>query len=138
MRRMRRFCLMLLILPLAMGVAADDDWRRTSVTHRIVIARLGDTLSAIAEGNALTLQGLLQISGLRGDRPLFVGDIILLPATDALPVQPATDQIRHVVRRGETLATIAKQYGRTIWDIAAANGLLNPNLIYVGQTLIIR
>jgi LysM repeat protein len=43
----------------------------------------------------------------------------------------------HEVKRGETLASIASQYGVTIADIAQANGISNPNLISVGQVLTI-
>ncbi len=43
--------------------------------------------------------------------------------------------ITHVVKRGETLAIIAKRYGLDIWDIADYNGIANPDRIYVGQVL---
>jgi len=41
----------------------------------------------------------------------------------------------HVVQRGETLAQIAWRYGTSVSAIMQANGLRNPNLIYVGQRL---
>jgi LysM repeat protein len=41
----------------------------------------------------------------------------------------------HTVQRGETLSTIAQRYGTTWQAIASANGLVNPNQIYVGQKL---
>ncbi len=43
----------------------------------------------------------------------------------------------HVVQRGETLASIASQYGLTVGDIAAANNIRNANIISVGQELVI-
>ncbi len=43
----------------------------------------------------------------------------------------------HVVRPGQTLYSIATMYGLSAWALANANGLWNPNLIYVGQTLLI-
>jgi lipoprotein-anchoring transpeptidase ErfK/SrfK len=45
--------------------------------------------------------------------------------------------VRHVVRRGETLGTIARQYGVTWSDIASANGIVNADRVLVGQELII-
>src|SRR5262249_53390941 len=42
-----------------------------------------------------------------------------------------------VVQQGQTLGAIAKQFGTGICDIAKANKLADPNLISVGQTLII-
>jgi len=43
----------------------------------------------------------------------------------------------HEVKRGETLASIAAQYGVTVADIAQANGIANPNIISLGAILTI-
>lgn len=43
----------------------------------------------------------------------------------------------HVVEAGQELALIARQYGVTVEDIVALNGITNPDLLYVGQTLTI-
>lgn len=43
----------------------------------------------------------------------------------------------HVVRSGETLASIARQHGVSASALARANGIANPDLIRVGQRLVI-
>ena len=43
----------------------------------------------------------------------------------------------HTVHPGETLSSIAGAYRVSTWSIANANGLWNPNLVYVGQVLVI-
>ena len=43
----------------------------------------------------------------------------------------------HVVRSGETVSTIARQYGTTVEAIVQANQLSNPNSIRVGQILFV-
>jgi hypothetical protein len=43
----------------------------------------------------------------------------------------------HEVKRGETLAQIASQYGVTVADIVEANGISNPDVIPVGKVLVI-
>lgn len=43
----------------------------------------------------------------------------------------------HIVSRGENLAVIARQYGVSVRDLMATNGIANPNVIYVGQRLTI-
>jgi LysM repeat protein len=40
-----------------------------------------------------------------------------------------------VVQPGETLSGIAFELGTTVEDLAAANGIANPNLVCAGQTL---
>ncbi|MEZ4671248.1 MAG: LysM peptidoglycan-binding domain-containing protein [Anaerolineae bacterium] len=43
----------------------------------------------------------------------------------------------YVVQPGDTLAIIAARFGISIDGVQIANGITNPNLIFVGQTLII-
>jgi rare lipoprotein A len=39
------------------------------------------------------------------------------------------------VQSGDTLSGIAAELGTTVEDLAAANGLADPDLLYAGQTL---
>ena len=41
----------------------------------------------------------------------------------------------YVVQSGDTLSGIAAELGTSVEDLAAANGLANPDLIYAGQAL---
>ena len=58
------------------------------------------------------------------------------PEGDRRP-QPAgpTQEAFHIVQRGETLFSIAQQYGSTVDAFAHTNGLSDPTRIYVGQRL---
>lgn len=54
------------------------------------------------------------------------------------PSQATAPQVTvHIVQRGETLFSIARQYGLTVDAIAHANGIPDPRQIYVGQRLVI-
>lgn len=44
----------------------------------------------------------------------------------------------YVVQKGDTLSGIARRYGTTFQKIAADNNIKNPNIIYIGQKLIIK
>jgi LysM repeat protein len=61
----------------------------------------------------------------------------LVERIDALESSAFTFGKMHEVERGESLASIAKQYGVTAEAIADANGLSDANLIRVGQQLLI-
>ena len=53
---------------------------------------------------------------------------------------PATERVtwvQHVVRRGETLGEIARNYGVSVSGIRAANHGVNPRRLQIGQRLII-
>lgn len=41
----------------------------------------------------------------------------------------------HIVKRGETLSSVARQYGCTVQNLAALNHLANANQLQVGQSL---
>lgn len=41
----------------------------------------------------------------------------------------------YTVKRGDTLGKLSKQFGLSVEEIAAANGIGDPDRIYVGQTL---
>jgi LysM repeat protein len=58
------------------------------------------------------------------------------PTSTTPPGTPGAS-IVHVVQRGENLFRIALRYNTTVEAIAAANGIRNPQLIYVGQELTI-
>lgn len=50
-------------------------------------------------------------------------------------VQGSADDIIYVVKRGDMLSKIAMDYGMTYQELAAYNGIINPNLIEVGQQI---
>ena len=77
-------------------------------------------------------------------RPAPVGDRPAQPDRDAVqveapkPVEPAPQEKpipTHTVKRGETLVGIALQHGLDYRELAAWNGITNPNVISVGQVL---
>lgn len=78
-----------------------------------------------ATGSRVLLEGILSW--------ISKGDIELLP--DATVVPDKQPEATHVVQYGETLSSIAYQYGTDYQTLAALNGLANPNLIYPGQVL---
>lgn len=65
---------------------------------------------------------------------LFLMVLVLLFVTTV----PAFAQGQtHTVQAGETLFSIARRYGLTVQQLASANRITNPELIYVGQVLVI-
>ncbi len=53
------------------------------------------------------------------------------------PSQPGTTWRQHIVKRGETLYRIALLYGVDMYTLARVNQILNLNLIFAGQVLVI-
>ena len=61
----------------------------------------------------------------------------VLPMTTATPTLVPKTEVTHVVARGETLLSIAEQYGTTVVAIMSKNGLVNQNIIAAGARLVI-
>lgn len=81
------------------------------------------------------------LTGCAAPRPAPVRESTTPPATEALPSSggaagPAIRQEgTHVVRPGDTLLGIARQYGVSVKDLTAWNSITDRNQIQVGQVL---
>ncbi|MDW8325844.1 MAG: LysM peptidoglycan-binding domain-containing protein [Anaerolineales bacterium] len=113
----------------------------------------GDWLARIAARFGVSVQAILNANpGINPNR-IFVGQRIIIPGggssgqptappatqppgTSAPPPSSGSGQV-YIVQRGDTLARIAARFGVSVQAILSANGMTNPNLIYVGQRLTI-
>lgn len=66
-------------------------------------------------------------------RHLFPIFSIILILITSISIASAT--IRYTVQPGDTLYSLAQTYSTTVDDLVAENGIVNPDLIYVGQLL---
>ncbi len=74
------------------------------------------------------------------DIPNESGDVIgtVLPQETAVPEPTSTPTPKtHTVQAGDTLFSIARANGLALIELTAANGIVNPDQIEVGQVLII-
>ena len=99
--------------------------------------RSGDTLLTIANKYNTTKQAIMDRNGFSNANLIRVGQILIIPVGFIPTNTPTPSVIQHVVRAGETLSSIAAKYGVTTDALVQANGLTNPNVVYVGQRLII-
>ncbi len=107
---------------------------------RVHIVRAGQTLAQIARYYGTTVQAIAQANRLRNPNYIWVGQRLIIPvggqSNGSLRGGGNTTGSRvHIVRRGENLSRIAARYGTSVWAIMQANGLRNPNYIWVGQRL---
>ena len=61
----------------------------------------------------------------------------LLAVYDKIPSEKNTSWVRHKIRRGETVSTIARKYGVSMSSIVGANDLKRPYRIIAGKTLMV-
>lgn len=91
----------------------------------------GDTLSSIASKFGTTVANLASINHISNPNVIYVGQKIYVG-------EAAQGQSNaYTAQSGDTLSGIASKFGTTWQALAQKNGLANPNVIYVGQTLTI-
>jgi membrane-bound lytic murein transglycosylase D len=97
--------------------------------------RTGESLSVIARKYGTSVTTIAQANGIKNYHRIKAGQVLTIPYGDGAPL-PENPGV-HVVRRGETLTSVAHRYGLRVNDIAAWNDLRSRDLIYPGQKLIV-
>ena len=100
----------------------------SSKTH---IVKEGENLSIIAEQYEVTLVALIEANPGINPRLIVVGQGINIPDQN----NGGDSSKTHIVKEGESLYTIAEQYGVTLNALIEANPEINPNLLVVGQRI---
>ncbi|NOJ98670.1 LysM peptidoglycan-binding domain-containing protein, partial [Corallococcus coralloides] len=96
--------------------------------------RSGDTLSGLAQRYNTSVASLQKTNHIANANLIRVGQRLTVP--DGFQAAPSKAG-SYTVRSGDTLSGIAGRHGTTVGALAKANGIANPNKIYVGQRLTI-
>jgi len=126
--------------------APTTEASRGETTHTVVA---GDTLTGLSLLYNVPVDVIVAANNLTNIDSLEVGQVLTIPAegttveevpapdpsVNATAVPPSTGEITHVVQAGENLFRIGLQYGFTVDELAAYNGLANPNVLDVGQVI---
>ena len=125
-----RFIAVTLIMVLIISLFGSVVTVSAQTNQRTYVVQPGDTLQIIAARFGTTWQAIANANNLANPNRIYVGQVLVVPIATT-PAQYYT------VQRGDTLRTIAARFGTTWQAIAAANNLANPNLIHVGNVLVI-
>ena len=110
--------------------------QRPDEFHRV---RRGETLSAIAGQYRLSVAALVRANSLRSQNFIREGQLLTLPIANSRAAVPLADSAlaggRYTVRRGDSIARIARRLGVPEGSLLSANGIDDRNRIYEGQTL---
>jgi lipoprotein-anchoring transpeptidase ErfK/SrfK len=91
----------------------------------------------------VSMSALAQANGIRNANLIYVGQVLVVPGKSGSVTSKQSTKTTsvgsvYVVRSGDTLASIAARYGTSVSALMAANGIRNPNRIYVGQRLYVK
>lgn len=143
---------LLIALVMAVGVYAQDV---TPIPDGVTIhvVQRGENLFRIAQQYATTIDRLVELNSLYDPDSVQVGQRLLVPLTGdkageivtdaptlvptAFPTLPPPQVTLYTIQRGETLFRIAQRYGLSVGELAQANSLSDPTLIFAGQQILI-
>ena len=105
---------------------------RGEVTGAKYVVQPGDSVAKVADFHGVSQDDLREANKLRPDEALKAGDEIVIPTSLRGGAENG-----HVVRKGDTLASIAKEHGVTAKALARANKIGKGSALKLGRTLVI-
>ena len=132
------FLIALLLASAYPGIVAAAPPAQGPTEH---VVQPGETLFRIAQAYGVTVDDIVAANNLADRNLIHVGQRLIIPASNEAPAArvspPLTQSSDYIVQLGDTLSLIAQRFDTTAEAIAQANGIVNPNLIFVGQSLVI-
>ena len=95
--------------------------------------KAGESLSGVALAHRSSVSALARVNDLASQDRIRAGQTLVIPGA----ATARAGQAGHIVRAGDTLASIARKYGTTVAVIAEANGIVDSGEIYVGARLLL-
>ena len=108
-----------------------------------VTVEKGDSLSKIAKRYGTTVDALVRINDLCDANQIFVGQVVVLEDPEAgagADADAEGDRVETAivtVQPGDSLSKIAKRHDTTVEELMALNDIDDPNLLFVGQELLV-
>ncbi len=142
-KRLRLYCIIGLFLsvliwtrPVGAAPLAESS-KQDQVVH---VVQPGQNLFRIALRYGTSVEAIMAANGLTNSHTIYVGQRLVIPQGSGAPVAQVVSVASggsYAVQRGDTLTRIALRRGVTVTALMHANGIANPNAIYVGQRLVI-
>ncbi len=143
--------------PTATATATPIPTSTPTATPVIHLVEEGDLLGRIAQQYAISLDELVEANDIDPDDVLSIGQELVIPVPTATPdpaeptapttptapptatpsPSPTPEPLVHVVERGDLLGRLAQQYGVSVDELAAANGIDPEDVLSIGQELVI-
>lgn len=99
--------------------------------YTLYTVRRGDTLWGISRKFGTSINSIVALNGIENPNLIYAGEVFKIPSARS------EQAVIYTVKRGDTLWGISRKFGTTVEKLVKLNSVKNPNLIYVGEKLII-
>jgi LysM repeat protein len=127
----RLFILFAVVILLLAGVTTAFAQNQT------YLVQPGDTLFSIARSFGLTVQQIAAANGITNPALIYAGQVLIIPGGGGSPPPGNPGPVTYTVQPGDTLFYISLRFGTTVNALVTLNGIANPDVLYVGQILVI-
>lgn len=111
----------------------------SSIPDQTYVVKRGDTLSAIAIEFRTSVPTLVKLNNIANPNLIYPGQVLTIRAQSSNTEEiNDLNHILYTVKPGDNLTRISRRYNVSISEIVDLNNIRNPNLIYVGEILIIK
>ncbi len=144
MRRNLIVSILIVVIALLAITPAQSTHAQSATTYTV---QSGDTLFRIGLRFGVTVAQLASANGIANPNLIFVGQVLQIPTGGVgvtptppppgvtITPPPPTSGSTYTVQPGDTLYRISLRFGVSLAALIQANGIVNPNLIFVGQVL---
>ena len=134
---------MALKTPASTGVAVSTP--KPTITpalhYTIYVVKKGDTLYSISKRYKTTVKKLQQLNKISDPSTLFVGQELRVPKPPmaARPTTPAqkAGTTSYIVRKGDTLSSVARKFNTTVVTLQQLNHFTDPNSLVIGSAILV-
>lgn len=135
MKVYRKLILLAVLVAVLAGVMVTPAAAQGATCEKWHIVQRGDTLFKISKRYGMSMTQLMQVNNvITNPNVIYVGQSLCVAIRVNNPPPTGT---AYVVQSGDTLNKIARAFGVNVVALARHNNLVNMNLIYAGQTLMI-
>lgn len=99
--------------------------------YTLYTIRRGDTLWGISRKFGTSINSIVALNGIKNPNLIYAGEVFKIPSARS------EQAVIYTIKRGDTLWGISRKFGTTVENLVKLNSVKNPNLIYVGEKLII-
>ncbi len=117
----------------------DNRPTNDNLNNVIYTVRYGDTLGAIANRYGTTVANIARLNNISNPNLIYVGERLIIRSNINInnTQQSNVSNVVYIVKSGDTLGAIANRYGTTISNLVRLNNIPNPNLIFVGERIVV-
>ena len=126
------------LLPIVLAVTMLMPVVTPAYADTVYVVQTGDTLYQISVKFGVSMADIMAANGIANSNLIYVGQRLVIPSTSTgTGTSGSGTGSVYVVQTGDTLYKISVKFGVSMANIMSANGLTNPNIVYVGQRLMI-